>query len=364
MDSIYSAANSASRAVFGDTNTNTNTDDVQNRPQNRTDTTTDTSRTADTNNPFRGTTTGSEGNPGRVFGGPGFGTQHTAGSGPVELNKPATIHSTSFGDADKYPTRASTIGTYPSADKPTMTTTSTFDKPSVGDLNRDGTRHESSEFATRPFSANIGSEERPTISDVTGAQGALPGAYPSPASASAYKPLASEGAATRDVKLSPTERHQLDRSSVGHTDTAATDPARSGAATTTTVSPQGSGIQPGEHHTARSDQACEHDRTPEHENTSTLGSGIQPGEHRTSSSDLPRDRRETHKPTSAVPHQGSTSSTGASTLTPSEHRSTDATTDKPSEGTGELYEKSTGVAAEGGNFDASRPGAGREAEYV
>ena len=31
-------------------------------------------------------------------------------------------------------------------------------------------------------------------------------------------------------------------------------------------------------------------------------------------------------------------------------------------GTGEKWEKTTGVAAEGGNFDATKPGAGREAD--
>ena len=31
-------------------------------------------------------------------------------------------------------------------------------------------------------------------------------------------------------------------------------------------------------------------------------------------------------------------------------------------GTGTKYEKSTGMAAEGGDFDATRPGAGREAD--
>lgn len=34
------------------------------------------------------------------------------------------------------------------------------------------------------------------------------------------------------------------------------------------------------------------------------------------------------------------------------------------EGTGQLYEKSTGLAAEGGDFDAARPGAGREADRL
>jgi len=34
------------------------------------------------------------------------------------------------------------------------------------------------------------------------------------------------------------------------------------------------------------------------------------------------------------------------------------------EGTGERYEKSTGVQAEGGDFDATRPGAGREADRL
>lgn len=33
-----------------------------------------------------------------------------------------------------------------------------------------------------------------------------------------------------------------------------------------------------------------------------------------------------------------------------------------SEGTGELWVKSTGMAADGGDFDAARPGAGREAD--
>lgn len=33
-----------------------------------------------------------------------------------------------------------------------------------------------------------------------------------------------------------------------------------------------------------------------------------------------------------------------------------------SQGTGEQYVKTTGLAADGGNFDATKPGAGREAD--
>ncbi|KAG5948096.1 hypothetical protein E4U59_004571 [Claviceps monticola] len=50
----------------------------------------------------------------------------------------------------------------------------------------------------------------------------------------------------------------------------------------------------------------------------------------------------------------------------SENASSKATDDKGEQdkGTGELYVKTSGLAADGGDFDASRPGAGREADRL
>ena len=64
--------------------------------------------------------------------------------------------------------------------------------------------------------------------------------------------------------------------------------------------------------------------------------------------------------TSQAPNIPSHSEQGATRPTESPHgRAAEA-----NKGTGDAYEKSTGLAAEGGDFDASRPGAGREADRL
>lgn len=217
MDSIYNAANSASRAIFGDTPTDSSGRPIQNQNQNRTgagapSSNIDSSSTTETN-PFRGTTTDNDTNPfrhatdstsyssGNALG--GSGSQHTAGSGHIELNKPnfesgSTGLQKPSGGGSAYDapsstdfSKHSTTGAFGShtptqewggsgfdsthhtaafeAAKPT-TTTSTFGKNPIGDFNKDGNRHQTSDI-NNPSGKSFGSENRPTISDVTDVTG-------------------------------------------------------------------------------------------------------------------------------------------------------------------------------------------------
>lgn len=217
MDSIYNAANSASRVIFGDTPTDSLGRPIQNQNENQNRTgapssNIDSSSTTETN-PFRGTTTDNDTNPfrhatdstsyssGNALG--GSGSQHTAGSGHTELNKPnfesgstglqkpsgggSTYDAPSSTDFSKHsipgafgshtPTQEWGGSGFDSthhtaafeASKPT-TTTSTFGKNSIGDFNKDGNRHQTSDI-NNPSSKSFGSENRPTISDVTDVAG-------------------------------------------------------------------------------------------------------------------------------------------------------------------------------------------------
>ncbi|RVD88522.1 uncharacterized protein DFL_002704 [Arthrobotrys flagrans] len=69
-----------------------------------------------------------------------------------------------------------------------------------------------------------------------------------------------------------------------------------------------------------------------------------------------------NKPT-AEPDTSSTSSGGGAGGPPG-MKLPDSENQSKGEGTGTKYEKSTGLAAEGGDFDATRPGAGREADRL
>lgn len=274
MDSIYSAASSASRAVFGDTN-----DDPQNLHQNpgqqrtagHTSTADDrTPRTTETK-PYRGTGSSNDGSnpfryasdtaattypsgtgPGTGFG--GSGTQHTAGSaGPtadhrIDLNKPiANIYeSRSAGSGKPFESaRADYPATHASGgNQPTTTSSSILDKPLGSGLNKDGVRHEAAGIQ-QPLGASDHSDGR---------HKRLPGAFP--------------------VETSEAERSL--RSNL-HEDSTHTQPGTGLTGTHQPTAPDSSlinrdrthGYAP---HTALDSSAGNHDRAHEH----GVGSGVQP----------------------------------------------------------------------------------------
>ncbi|KAL0636910.1 hypothetical protein Q9L58_004132 [Maublancomyces gigas] len=477
MDSIYSAASSASRAVFGDTN-----DDPQNLRQNpgqqrtagHTATADDrTPRTTETK-PFRGTGSSNDGSnpfryasdtdttataypsgtgPGTGFG--SSGTQHTAGSaGPttdhrIDLNKPiANIYESRSAGSGKpdYPATHASGG-----NQPTTTTSSILDKPLGGGLNKDGVRHEAAGIQ-QPLGASDHSDGR---------HKRLPGAFPVETSEAqrslrsnlhedsthtqpgtgltgTHQPTAPDSSLINRDRTHGTHEHGVGSGVQPSTGVASTFPSsttgehrvpgisdnrdrthQSGvdhrvpgiSDSRDRTHQSGTGLEGGRdgthdlHHKVGSVTNPHMDQSHLHDNlgASTMGehgvSGISDNRDRTHQSGISDNRDRTHQsgvPTTGEHHGLDKSSTDThnpvgldahkssndahKSSTDAHQPSTTGThhTNAPGpggavlpveeksheSGTGEKYEKSTGVAAEGGDFDASRPGAGREADRL
>jgi hypothetical protein len=425
MNTIHSAANSASQILFGDSTTGT-TGQKQYQKQDGVNV-----PTTDTNNPLRSAdntntphhTTDNNSIPGNVPN--GSGTKHTAGSGlnGVQLNKPHNSESGSTGPTP--PVGPGPLGPAPTSDRPTdtpafehsgepATTTSTFEKPPVGDYNRDGTRHKTSDV--NQSSGVFDSEDQPTTSNVTGSRfseditpteerldtpstnrlsdtgianqssttsyGAhkhvvdpihsdstpshsfneRPGASQGGNESLGFASDAAEGKRHSNPDIRPRSGPFSDASDFNQSDRASTFSRDS----TSNQNPNSDLLQ-GKRDTP-------HERRPE-EPTPTEDS-IQPRINADTSTSAaptspigaagggpgiavePSVDVDTSSGQCPTPKQG----TNRPQETPETH--TPETEEKKSEGTGEKYEKSTGMAAEGGDFDASRPGAGREADRI
>lgn len=392
METIYNAASSASKALFGEQNPQ------QNRKPNAA-TTDDTDRPHETNpfrqtpetdnNPFRHTAdTSAASKPHSTDS--GFGSQHTAGSG-FELNKPSdavgsleksnarSYDNPTSGDFDK-PSTAGTYGEHASSydhsptDKP-FTTTSTYEKHSIGDLNKDGSRHETSDVENPATSALGHSDSSPTISsihDSSSTGGNLPELQDHHTGAGSMNKPSTTSYGEHSHTKDPTDfdkpaTHSISTYSPSHG-----------------VSTLASGVgAPHEHKSASDPTTSTHQQHP-HQDIKPLIDSSTPSNPVSSSTTDPSPLTGTTGtgPHAAVEPSVSADPTHAQKTTPKQ-QGADRPMEEPSRGgapkhtlhdkkksteseggTGEKYEKSTGVAAEGGDFDASRPGAGREAEYA
>ncbi|KAI5836812.1 hypothetical protein DFP73DRAFT_570198 [Morchella snyderi] len=464
METVYNAANAASRALFGEGTNPDSQNPNQSQNRNPNSVTTDTSdRPAasetnpfrqsgtdnDTNNPFR-SATGSTTKPFDSTNTSGFGSQHTAtsGSGDHEvLNKPynAGVGSLEKSSARTYDQpsgndfdRPSTAGVFaehtsnyesnPASnfDKP-LTTTSIFPKTSIGDLNKDGTRHEIGDVERQTTGVH---SSNPTVSSVHDNSSASSSDYNKPVtsrfSEHTSTPIASTGTGTgvlggvdashehyaptnRDFSQSSTtdQSSSVPRHSHDNYNTSGDDNLDSSISRDTTTShtphhqsgapAQGSNIQnlvdpnPA---TSTSGISSTSKPTSTSNPTTTTGSathgaansgletanaapksltgaigsgpgaavepsvGAHPGHAQQQTQKQQGADRPLDDPSNTSSASTSKGDTGAPKPLGESHHN------EESQGTGEKYEKSTGLAAEGGDFDASRPGAGREADRL
>ncbi|KAH8148428.1 uncharacterized protein LAJ45_07530 [Morchella importuna] len=466
METVYNAANAASKALFGE-NTNPNSQNpnqTQNRNPNAV--TTDTSDydrpSASETNPFRqsGTDTDSN-NPFRSATGPttkpfdstntsGFGSQHTAtsGSGGHEvLNKPydsgvgslekssaRTYDQPSGNDFDQPSTagvfaeHSSNYGNNPASsfDKPT-TTTSTFRKTSIGDLNKDGARHEISDLDKQRVGVH---SSNPTISSINDHSNAFSSDHNKPVTSrfsedtntphtststgtgagvlgglgvshehhtptnrdfsqssttdhSSYMPGAfsdntsgnnnPDSSLSRDSTTTHTPHHQSGAPAQGSNIQSLVDPnpatSTSGISSTSKpTSTSNPSTTAGSATHGATNSGLEAANAAPKSVTGAVGSGpgaaVEPsvGAHPGHAQQQTPKQQGADRPLEE-PSNTSTSTSKRDTGAP-KPLGLGAQNNEHSQGTGEKYEKSTGVAAEGGDFDASRPGAGKEADRL
>jgi hypothetical protein len=446
METVYNAANAASKALFGE-NTNPNSQNPnQSQNRNPNSVTTDTSdydrpsasetnpfrqsgTDTDSNNPFR-SATGSTTKPFDSTNTSGFGSQHTAtsGSGGHEvLNKPydsgvgsleksaaRTYDQPSGNDFDQPSTagvfaeHSSNYGNNPASsfDKPT-TTTSTFRKTSIGDLNKDGVRHETSDLDKERMGVH---SSNPTISSIndhsntfssdhnkpvtsrfsedtntshtststgtgTGVLGGVGASHEHHAPTNrdfSQTSTTDHSSLSRDSTTTNTPHHQSGAPAQGSNIQSLVDPnpttSTSGISSTSKpTSTNSPAATAGSATHGAANSGLETANAAPKSVTGAAGSGpgaaVEPsvGAHPGHAQQQTPKQQGADRPLEEPSNTSSTSTSKKDTGAP-EPLGSGAQHEEQSQGTGEKYEKSTGVAAEGGDFDASRPGAGREAE--